>query len=356
MTTLFDAFESPSLRTANRIVMAPMTRARASTSGLPSRSTELYYAQRASAGLIISEGIQPSLQGQSNPSTPGLAEDGQVTAWKPITAAVHNRGGKIFAQIMHGGRVGHPDVAGFRPVAPSAVAPEIEVFTGKGMQVPPVPHALTLEEVADQITAYADASRRAIAAGFDGVELHGANGYLIQQFLSSNSNLRADQYGGSVENRIRFAQEAVQAATDAVGADKVAIRLSPGSPIWDIEETDVHEMYTTLLTSLSNKGLAYVHLTTTGGERTVKELMPAWKGTLIVNPTNTDDPERPANSSDAQRWLDNGADLVSLGRHFIANPDLVERLQRNLPLAEADPTSMYGGNDDGYITYPIYAH
>ncbi len=356
MPTLFDNFRSTSLKTSNRLVMAPMTRSRATTSGIPSDSTKTYYVQRASAGLIISEGIQPSLQGQSNPLTPGLVNDAQVDAWKPITAAVHEKGGKIFAQIMHGGRVGHPDVVGFQPVAPSAITPEIRVFTGQGMQSPPVPTALTSEGITEQIGAYANASRLAIRAGFDGVELHGANGYLIQQFLSSNSNQRTDQYGGSVNNRIRFALEAVQAAASAVGADKVAIRLSPGSPIWDINETDVQEMYSALLTALSDMGLAYLHMTTTGGEDTVEALLRSWKGTLMVNPVNLQDPDKPAGSLDAQRWLDKGADLVSLGRHFIANPDLVERIQQGLPLAQADPATMYGGGDNGYVTYPSYAH
>jgi N-ethylmaleimide reductase len=224
----FDGYRLGDLALPNRVVMAPMTRVRAAAGGLATPSMATYYAQRATAGLIVSEGVQPSLIGQSNPGTPGLHTDEQVAAWRPVTAAVHANGGRIFAQIMHGGRVSHPDTIGTQPIGPSAVPAVGDVFTPSGLQPAPMPRALDTAEVPEHAQSYADAARRAIDAGFDGVELHGANGYLISQFLSSNANLRTDRYGGSVANRIRFAVEAAAAhglmpTRGGVEADRRAI-------------------------------------------------------------------------------------------------------------------------------------
>ncbi|WP_329177544.1 alkene reductase [Streptomyces sp. NBC_01477] len=355
MTSLFTSYRLGGLTLPNRTVMAPMTRIRAAAGGLATPSMAAYYAQRATAGLIVSEGVQPSAIGQSNPGTPGLHTDEQVAAWRPVTAAVHANGGRIFAQLMHGGRVSHPDTIGTRPVGPSAVAAVGDVFTPTGPQAAPVPRALETAEVPEHARSYAEAARRAVDAGFDGVELHGANGYLISQFLSSNANLRTDRYGGTVAHRIRFAVEAVAATVEAVGGDRTGIRLSPGGTFWGVEENDVPELYAALLTELAGLGLAYVHLEATADEDVLVGLRRAWPGTLVMNPVYPMGPKQ-AGRDDADHWLGLGADLISFGRAFLANPDLVERLRRGLPIAPVDEATYYQGGDAGYLTYPAHQH
>jgi N-ethylmaleimide reductase len=355
VTTLFTSYRLGGLTLPNRLVMAPMTRVRAAAGGLATPSMTAYYAQRATAGLIISEGVQPSAIGQSNPGTPGLHTDEQVAAWRPVTDAVHTNGGRIFAQLMHGGRVSHPDTIGTRPVGPSAVAAVGDVFTPTGPQPAPTPRALETAEVPEHARSYADAARRAVDAGFDGVELHGANGYLISQFLSSNANLRGDAYGGPIAHRIRFAVEAVAATVEAVGADRTGIRLSPGGTFWGVRETEVRELYTALLTELAAIGPAYVHLEATADEDVLIALRKAWPGTLIMNPVLPMGPKQ-TGRDDAEHWLGLGADLISFGRGFLANPDLVERLRRGLPIAPVDEATYYQGGDAGYLTYPAYQH
>ncbi|MBK3574142.1 alkene reductase [Streptomyces sp. MBT65] len=355
MTTLFDRHRLAALELPNRVVMAPMTRVRAAAGGLATPSMAAYYAQRATAGLIVTEGVQPSLVGQSNPGTPGLYTDEQVASWRPVTDAVHTNGGRIFAQIMHGGRVSHPDTTGLQPVGPSAVAAVGEVFTPTGPQPAPVPRALDLAEIPEHARSYAEAARRALDAGFDGVELHGANGYLISQFLSSNANVRTDSYGGPIAHRIRFAVEAVAATVDAVGAERTAIRLSPGGTFWGVEETEVPELYAALLAELARLDLAYVHLEATAEEEVLVGLRRAWPGNLIVNPVVPMGPKQ-ADRAAADHWLGLGADLISFGRAFLANPDLVERLRTGLPLTPADPDTYFQGGDTGYLTYPAYQH
>ncbi|MER7581198.1 alkene reductase [Kitasatospora sp. NPDC097691] len=353
--SLFDSHRLGDLTLPNRVVMAPMTRVRAAADGLATPSMATYYAQRATAGLIVSEGVQPSLIGQSNPGTPGLHTAEQTAAWRPVTAAVHANGGRIFAQIMHGGRVSHPDTTGIRPVGPSAVPATGDVFTPTGPQPAPVPRALETAEVPEHARSYADAARRALDAGFDGVELHGANGYLISQFLSSNANLRTDRYGGSVTNRIRFAVEAAAATVEAVGSARTGIRLSPGGTFWGVAESDIPELYAALLSELARLDVAYVHLEATIAEDVLLELRRAWPGTLIVNPTVPMGPKQ-AGRADADHWLALGADLISFGRAFIANPDLVERLRLGAPIAPADEATFYQGGDAGYLTYSAYQH
>ncbi|MEU6954792.1 alkene reductase [Streptomyces sp. NPDC045714] len=353
--SLFDSYRLGDLRLPNRVVMAPMSRVRAAAGGLATPSMATYYAQRASAGLIVSEGVQPSLVGQSNPGTPGLHTDEQVASWRPVTAAVHANGGRIFAQIMHGGRVSHPDTTGLRPVGPSAVAATGEVFTPTGPRPVPVPRALETAEVPEHAESYASAARRAVDAGFDGVELHGANGYLISQFLSSNANLRTDRYGGSLANRVRFAVDAMAATVDAVGAARTGIRLSPGGTFWGVEERDVPELYAVLLGELARLEPAYVHLEATVDDDVLVALRRAWPGTLVMNPVLPMGAER-AGRSDADRWLGLGADLISFGRAFIANPDLVERMRTGLPIAPEDEATYFQGGDTGYVTYPSYQH
>jgi N-ethylmaleimide reductase len=355
MTSLFRSYRLGDLTLPNRVVMAPMTRVRAADAGLATPSMATYYAQRSTAGLIVSEGVQPSLIGQSNPGTPGLHTDEQVASWRPVTAAVHASGGRIFAQLMHGGRVSHPSTTGVRPVGPSAVPAVGEVFTPTGPRPAPTPRALDTSEVPEHAASYAEAARRAVDAGFDGVELHGANGYLISQFLSSNANLRTDRYGGSVANRIRFAVEAVSATVEAVGAERTGIRLSPGAGFWGVEETGTRELYTELLAELARLPVAYVHLEATADEEVLVGLRRAWPGTLVMNPSLPMGP-KPTGRTDADHWLGLGADLISFGRAFLANPDLVERLRGGLPIAPADETTYYQGGDAGYLTYAAYQH
>lgn len=349
-TALLEPYDLPTLRLPNRVVMAPMTRARATPDGLPTASHATYYAQRATAGLIVSEGVQPSLQGQSNPSTPGLHTDDQVAAWRPVTAAVHANGGRIFAQLMHAGRVGHPANVGFTPVAPSAVRLDAELYTVEGPRPAPVPRELTRDEVRGEIEDFAAAARRAVDAGFDGVELHGANGYLIQQFLSSNVNRRSDEYGGSIAGHIRFAVETAEAVADAVGAHRVGIRLSPGTAIWDVVEDDVPSLYRTLFAALDGLGLAYVHLLDTAAPELFDELRRAWSGALIMNPSPGIVGEQ-SGREQGERWRERGADLVSFGRAYLANPDLVERFRMGGELRVANPDTYYAGGDAGYLDF-----
>ncbi|WP_413755491.1 alkene reductase [Streptomyces sp. MMBL 11-3] len=355
MTSLFQPYQLGGLTLPNRVVMAPMTRVRAAAGGLATPSMATYYAQRATAGLIVTEGVQPNLIGQSNPGTPGLHTDEQQESWRQVTDAVHLNGGRIFAQLMHGGRVSHPDTTGLQPVGPSAVPATGEVFTPTGPQAAPVPRALETSEVPEQARSYADAARRAVDAGFDGVELHGANGYLISQFLSSDANLRTDGYGGSVAHRIRFAVEAVAATVDAVGAARTGIRLSPGGTFWGVHETEVTELYTALLGELARLEVAYVHLEATTDEEVLVQLRRAWPGTLVMNPALPMGPKQ-VGRSEADHWLDLGAELISFGRAFIANPDLVERLRTGVPIAPVDEATWYQGGDAGYLTYPTYRY
>jgi N-ethylmaleimide reductase len=256
---------------------------------------------------------------------------------------------------MHGGRVSHPDTTGLRPVGPSEVPATGGVFTPTGPQPAPVPRALETAEVPEHAESYAQAARRAVDAGFDGVELHGANGYLISQFLSSNANLRTDRYGGSVAGRIRFAVEAAAATVDAVGAERTGIRLSPGGTFWGVEESDVPELYNALLTELARLELAYVHLEATAPEETLVALRRAWPGTLVMNPVLPMGAKQ-TGRAEADHWLGLGADLISFGRAFIANPDLVERLRTGLPIAPADEATYFQGGDNGYLTYPAYQY
>ncbi|MFE7030083.1 alkene reductase [Streptomyces sp. NPDC057621] len=355
MTSLFQRYDLGALTLPNRVVMAPMTRVRAAAGGLATPSMATYYAQRASAGLIVTEGVQPSSIGQSNPGTPGLHTDEQEASWRPVTDAVHANGGRIFAQLMHGGRVSHPDTTGTQPVGPSAVAAVGEVFTPTGPRPAPVPRALETSEVPEHARSYGEAARRAVDAGFDGVELHGANGYLISQFLSSNANLRTDGYGGSVAHRIRFAVEAVSATVEAVGAARTGIRLSPGGTFWGVEETEVLDLYTALLAELARLDLAYVHIEATTEEEVLVALRHAWPGTLVMNPVLPMGPKQ-TGRSDADHWLGLGADLISFGRAFIANPDLVERLRTGVPIAPVDEATYYQGGDAGYLTYPAHQY
>ncbi|WP_159942708.1 MULTISPECIES: alkene reductase [unclassified Nocardiopsis] len=339
----------------NRIVMAPMTRSRAHGPDLaPGEMTATYYAQRASAGLIITEGIQPSAVGQGYPDTPGLHSDAQVAGWRRVTDAVHAEGGVIYAQLMHTGRIGHP--SNYRtpqqPVGPSAVRARGQIFTHEGPRDFVVPRELSAPEIEQTVRDFADAARNAVAAGFDGVELHGANGYLIHQFLSGNANRRTDGWGGSPRNRARLALEVTAAVTEAIGGDRTAMRLSPANPLNDIEEEDLTETYHHLVEELNGFGLSYLHLLETGAPELTPELRRAWKGVMVLNPATPGSRTGPEHLS----LVDEGAtDLLSFGRLFISNPDLPERLATGADLVEPDMSRAYGGDGRGYTDYPALA-
>ncbi|WP_326635620.1 alkene reductase [Streptosporangium sp. NBC_01755] len=346
----FAPFTLAGLQLPNRLVMAPMTRSRSYADGIPSSLTALYYAQRASAGLIITEGVQPSQAGKGYMDTPGLHTDEQVAGWREVTDAVHAAGGRIFAQIMHSGRIGHPDNTGALPIGPSTVRPAGQIFTPNGMQDYPTPRELTTAEAEATVQDFADAAARAVEAGFDGVELHGANGYLIHQFLSQNANLREDRFGGSVDNRIRFGVETARAVADRIGSSRVGIRFSPGSGAGDLVEEDMHEVYPALASELAGIDLAYLHLVAGSSDDLTQEIRRSWPNTLIVNDTSIGDPAARISHS-----LERGADLVSLGASFLANPDLPLRLRLGAELNQADFSSAFGGDHRGYTDYPVLA-
>lgn len=336
----------------NRIVMAPMTRSRAQADGTPGASAATYYAQRASAGLIIAEGTQPSDDGQGYLTTPGIYTDAHVAGWKQVSDAVHAKGGHLYIQIMHAGRMSHPDnTPHHRPgVAPSAIAPGVGMFTATGMQPIPVPRALSTEEVQQTVEDFRFAARRAIEAGADGVEIHGANGYLIQQFIAPNANTRSDRYGGSIENRARFAIEVATAIAEEIGADRTAIRLSPRMTLWGIDEgAQSAELYRYLVAELDALGLAYLHLSHPGDEALVADLRSLWRGNLVLNRSGR---PRDQFGADIASGL---AELESYGQMVLANPDFVERLESDGPMNPADPSTYFGGDDKGYIDYPTLA-
>lgn len=352
MTTAFDSLDLAGTPLANRIALAPMTRSRAGEGGVPTELMAEYYAQRASAGLLITEGVQPSVVGQGYPSTPGLHSDEQIAGWRRVTDAVHDKGGRIFAQIMHTGRIGHPVLLpdGLTPVGASAVAATGQVFTHVGPKDFVTPRELTDPEIRATISDFAAAARAAVDAGFDGVELHGANGYLIHQFLAPNSNQRTDEWGGSVEGRIRFALETVRAVAAEIGAARTAIRLSPGNRYNDIDESAPEATYSALVQAIEPLGLAYLHLVEgAADDRALTEsLRKQFNGTLVLNPA-TEGPTGP----DALALIEEGvADIVSYGVLFLANPDLPERLRAGGPFNAADAATFYGGDHRGYTDYP----
>jgi N-ethylmaleimide reductase len=356
-TTAFQPTAAGSLRLRNRIVMAPMTRSRARGTR-PTADTATYYAQRAGAGLIVTEGIQPSPVGQGYPDTPGLHAPDQVAAWRPVTDAVHAAGGTIVAQLMHTGRLGHPSTtqaAGhgpLTPVGPSPVRAAGQVFTPAGPQDHVTPHELTPAEIAATVTDFAAAARNAVAAGFDGVEVHGANGYLLHQFLATNTNRRTDGWGGGPRGRARLTLEVVAAVADAIGADRTGLRLSPANGLGDTVETDHVPTYTHLVRELAGSGLAYLHLVEAGDPALTPVLRGLWPGALILNAATPDPLDHPARLDLVARGA---ADLVSFGRLFIANPDLVDRLATGADLALPDLSKAYGGDHRGYTDYPALA-
>lgn len=345
------------LSLSNRMAMAPMTRARAENNGTANESTVTYYTQRASAGLIISEGINISEQAIGSPYTPGIYTKEQIESWKKVTDSVHQNGGKIFAQLWHTGRVSHSvDKNGVLPVAPSALAiAGQQHFSSQGPKDYEVPRALETAEVKQVVQDYKQAAINAIEAGFDGVELHAATGYLPNQFLAESSNLRTDEYGGNIENRSRFILEAMQEMVAAIGADKVGIKLSPSIPYNSILESDPLATYTYLITQLDKLPLAYIHLMNPlflpeeGFEQYPKDVM----GTLGILTNHLLIANAGYTKDTAEQELEKGiAKMISFGVPFIANPDLPKRFEQNAELNEPDRATFYGGNEKGYTDYP----
>ncbi|GGC76849.1 alkene reductase [Undibacterium terreum] len=356
---LFTPVQIAGRTAAHRVVMAPMTRARSTQpSDAPNEINALHYAQRADAALIVTEASQITPQGKGYSFTPGIYSDEQIAGWRGISSAVHAKGGRIFLQLWHVGRMSHPDFHnGELPVAPSAVPFEAQIWkvnptTGQGEMVNcPTPRALSTEEIRGIIGDFRVAARNAISAGFDGVEIHGANGYLIDQFLRTTSNVREDEYGGSRENRLRFLKELIDAVVDEVGADRTAIRLAPFLTARGMACPDILPTILEAAAYLEKKGIAYLHLVEADWddapqftESFRQDLRAHFSGLIIV-----------AGNYDLERanWvIANGyADLVAFGRKFVANPDLPTRLRDGLPLADFDGASLFGGDAKGYSDY-----
>ena len=358
MSLLFSPTKLGSLTLQNRLVMSPLTRNRA-TGNVPNDLMVEYYKQRASAGLIITEGTSPSPNGLGYPRIPGAFSAAQVAGWKRVTDAVHARGAKIFLQLMHTGRIGHPNnlPAGATVVAPSAVAAAGEIYTdAEGMKPHATPKAMTEADIKTAIGEYVQAAKNAVAAGFDGVELHGANGYLIEQFIRPNSNRRTDAYGGAIENRARFALEVAKAVIAAIGKDKVGIRLSPYGAFNDMPAyPEMEADYAYLARELNALGLVYVHLvdhSSMGAPKVPQSIKDTFrkefKGALILSGGY--------DASRAESDLKAGkADLIAVGRPILANPDLVDRWKAGASINAPDPTTFYTPGPRGYTDYPALA-
>lgn len=356
MTLLYSPAKLGRLTLQNRLVMSPLTRNRAN-GNIPNDLMVEYYRQRAAAGLIITEGTSPSPNGLGYPRIPGVFSDAQVAGWKKVADAVHAKGAKIFMQLMHTGRIGHPLnlPAGAEVLAPSAVAAGGEIYTdAEGMKPHPTPKAMSEADIKTAVGEYVQAAKNAVAAGFDGVELHGANGYLLEQFIRPNSNRRIDAYGGGIENRARFVLEVAKAVIAAIGKDKVGIRLSPYGAFNDMPAyPEMAADYTYLAKELSALGLLYVHLVDHSSmgaptvPQSIKEMFrKEFKGALILS--GGYDAARAEADLAAGR-----ADLIAFGRPFLANPDIVERWKKGAPVNAPDPTTFYTPGPKGYTDYPV---
>ncbi len=355
MPSLFDPITLGAVDAPNRILMAPLTRGRSDKDAVPSDLMIDYYTQRASAGLIISEATGISREGLGWPFAPGLWTQAQVDAWKPVTKSVHAAGGRIIAQLWHMGRQVHSSVIGGQPVSSSATKTEGQAHTFEGKKDFEVARPLELDEIPRLLEDYELATKNALAAGFDGVQIHAANGYLIDQFLRDNANSRTDEYGGSIENRIRLLREVAERVISVAGADRTSVRLSPNGDSQGVDDSNPEPLFTAAAKALSDLGIAFLELREPGpdgtfGKTDVPKLSPAirkvFKGVLVVN-SDYDTLEK------AQAELDTGvADAISFGRTFIANPDLPERLRAGAPLAQDNPKTWYSQGPEGYIDYP----
>lgn len=351
MTDLFSPIKLGKLALSNRITMAPMTRNRA-PEGIPTPLMVEYYSQRATAGLIITEGAQISEQGVGYPATPGIYSDAQVDGWQKVTEAVHAKGGHIFVQLWHCGRISHPDFHdGNLPVAPSAIRAEGQAFTYEGLKDFVTPRALDIEEIPAIVEQYRHAAACARKAGFDGVEIHAANGYLLDQFLRDGSNTRSDAYGGSIENRARLLLEVTEAVCNEIGSDRVGIRISPVNAFNDMHDSDPQALFNHVAGALSGLKPVYLHLVEVSMTGAVdhavnmQQIRERFDGLYIAN-----------GGYDKARGNDviatGAADLVAYGIPFLANPDLPARLRLNATLNEADQATFYGGDLHGYTDYP----
>lgn len=349
---LFQPFQLGPYELPNRIALAPMTRCRAGEGRVPLDLHATYYAQRASGGLLITEASQVTPMGIGYPDTPGIYSDEQVAGWQKVTRAVHDAGGRIFLQLWHVGRVSHPDwLGGELPVAPSAVAPVGEIRTPEGKKPYVVPRALETEEIPQVVEQYRQGAAQARAAGFDGVEIHGANGYLVDQFLRDGTNRRSDGYGGSLENRVRFLREVTEAVAGVWGGERVGVRLSPQSSFNDMRDSNPAETFGHAARVLGDLGVAFLHVVENlkshpfGSDRVTPMIRERYDGPLMVNDGYS--PEA------AEAVLERGeADLVSFGKLYLANPDLPERIHRDGPYNEPDVATFYGGGVEGYTDYP----
>ncbi|MCX4704116.1 alkene reductase [Streptomyces sp. NBC_01373] len=350
LNALWNPIVAGEISLPHRLAMAPLTRSRSTPNGVPTELNAEYYAQRASHALIITEGTQPNADGQGYTLTPGIYTEEHIAGWRKVTDAVHKADGRIVIQLMHVGRIAHPDNTPHhgQPVAPSAVQPKGDMFTASGLQEMPVPRELSTEEVAATVDDYRRAAAAAIAAGADGVEIHSANGYLPHQFLATNTNQRTDRYGGSIDNRIRFAVEIATAVADEIGAGRTGIRISPGNPYNDIAESDTHDLYPALVRALAPLNLAYLHVLHGGDDEPLHALRKLWPTTLVLNRAGTDIATR------AQDVQDGIADVITVGTMALANPDLVERVRTGAPLNTPDPETFYGGGEAGYTDYPTH--
>lgn len=347
-STLWQPIDLGAIHLDHRLAMAPMTRARSTPDGVPTEMNATYYAQRASMAVIITEGTQPSEDGQGYPLTPGIFNAAQVAGWRRVTDAVHEVGGKIIIQLMHTGRIAHPlnTRHGRQPVAPSRVKPAGQMFTSVGTFEMPPPRALSEDDVAATLRDHRHAAASAMEAGADGVEIHAANGYLLHQFLSSNANQRTDRYGGAIENRIRFTLDVATGVAEEIGGDRTGIVISPGNPLNDIVEDDTAALYTALVRLLAPLGLAYLNVVHGGNEDLIGSIRRDWSSRLLLN-------RRGADLETRIRDVESGlADVITVGTQTIANPDLVERIKRGAPLNDADRSTFYGGDERGYVDYP----
>lgn len=354
--TLFSPTRAGAIALPNRLVMAPLTRSRALAGNVPNPLSATYYAQRATAGLIVAEATQVTPEGQGYTDTPGIHTDAQVEGWKVVTDAVHKAGGRIVLQLWHVGRVSHPifQPGGALPVAPSAIGFKGQVFTHEGMKDYVAPRALETDEIPGIVAKYADGAARAKAAGFDGVEVHAANGYLIDQFLRDSINDRHDEWGGSIENRTRLFAEVVQAVAAAAGPGRTGVRLSPVNPGNDAgQDSDPRSLYGRAVQRIAALRLAYLHVIEgqTGGARDIApfdyEALRAASGARAWMVNNGYD------GAMAREAVASGrADLVAFGKPFIGNPDLGRRLREGLPLVQAERATFYGGGEAGYTDYP----
>jgi 2,4-dienoyl-CoA reductase-like NADH-dependent reductase (Old Yellow Enzyme family) len=354
MPTLFDPIQLGAVRAPNRILMAPLTRGRSAKEHVPTTLMAEYYAQRAGAGLILSEATGISRQGLGWAYAPGLWNEAQTAAWKPIVAAVHKAGGRFFAQLWHMGRIVHPDfLGGEKGVSASATTAPGEIRTYEGKKPHQESRPLALEEIPGLLEDYRRAAKNALAAGFDGVQLHAANGYLIDQFLRDGTNKRTDRYGGSIENRIRLLKEVMQVLVETVGADRTAVRLSPNDDPQGCGDSNSEALFVAAVTALNDFDLAFLEMRASRPDSSfrpasrdiVPQLREAYKGTLIINSDY--------HLKDATEALASGrADAITFGRTFLANPDLPARLKANAPLNAANVDTYYTQGAEGYIDYP----